>query len=136
MNMYVTCSFSVLLKLWQESRCQTISHCTGQALNPHSGLLSYFFWSGTKNLQETTQSFHSAVLIHVHEIHVFHHKVYTCYRLNLISGQNDFNLGWFGIISLYWLKIREDQSVNVITDQPSLNNSDQKSNLTCYIYLK
>ena len=31
--------------------------------------------------------------IMVHEIHVFHHKVYTCYRLNLISGQNDFNLG-------------------------------------------
>ena len=54
-------------------------------------------------------------------------------QINLISGQNDFNLGCF-VISLSLLMIMNTRD-REITDQPKLNHFDLKSNSTCNIYL-
>ena len=54
-------------------------------------------------------------------------------QINLISGQNDFNLGCF-VISLSLLMIMNTRDKE-ITDQPRLNHFDLKSNSTCNIYL-
>ena len=54
-----------------------------------------------------------------------------CCRLNLISGQNDINLGLFVIsLSLFMIMNTTDKE---IADQPRLNHFDLKSNLTCNI---
>ena len=54
-------------------------------------------------------------------------------QVNLISGQNDFNLGWFVIsLSLFLVMNTRDKE---ITDQPRLNHFDLKSNSTCNKYI-
>ena len=53
-------------------------------------------------------------------INLNHNIIY--YRLNLISGQNDFNLDWFVIsLSLFMILNARDKE---ITDQSRLNNFD------------
>ena len=56
-----------------------------------------------------------------------------CCRLNLISGQNDFNLGWF-VISLYlvFIIIKKDKE---ITNQPRLKSFWPEIKLICDIYI-
>ena len=52
-------------------------------------------------------------------------------QVNLISGQNDFNQGWFVIsLSLFMITNTRDKE---ITDQPRLNHFDLKSNSNCNI---
>ena len=53
-------------------------------------------------------------------------------QVNLISGQNDFNLSRFVIsLSLFMIMNTRDKE---ITDQPRLNHFDLKSNSTCNIW--
>ena len=53
-------------------------------------------------------------------------------QVNLISGQNDFNLGLFVIaFSLFMVMNTRDKE---ITDQPRFNHFDLKSNSTCNIH--
>ena len=54
-------------------------------------------------------------------------------QVNLISGQNDFNLGWFVLsLSLFMIMNTRDKE---ITDQPKLNHFDLKSKSTCNVYI-
>ena len=53
-------------------------------------------------------------------IYWYYNIYYMCCRLNLISGQNDFNLGWFVIsLSLVFIIINRDKE---ITNQPRLKS--------------
>ena len=55
-------------------------------------------------------------------------------QVNLISGQNNFNLGWFALsLSLFMIMNTRDKE---ITDQPGLNHFDMKSNSTCNIHIE
>ena len=55
-------------------------------------------------------------------------------QVNLISGQNNFNLGWFALsLSLFMIMNTRDEE---ITDQPGLNHFDMKSNSTCNIHIE
>ena len=57
---------------------------------------------------------------------------YICYRLNFISGQNEFNQGWF-VISLYLVFIIIKRGKE-ITNQARLNSFWPEIKLTCNVY--